>query len=146
MRKQLKDMAARTSYATEHAPIKIWSESGPEWGDKICAVHRFGPGIDATPAFQGFPDGLCPAPHWGYCFKGEMTVRYKDGTEEILRAGDAFYWPPGHTVLTDTDAAEDCVLIEFSELADFIAMEKGLGIGDAADRVGGRPAAEEKEE
>jgi len=24
-------------------------------------------------------------------------------------------------------AEEDCVLIEFSELADFIAMEKGLG-------------------
>jgi hypothetical protein len=127
MRKQLKDMAARTSYATEHAPIKIWSESGPEWGDKICAVHQFGSGIDATPAFRGFPDGLCPAPHWGYCFKGEVTVRYKDGAEEALRAGDAFYWPPGHTVFTDKDAEEDCVLIEFSDLADFIAMEKGLG-------------------
>jgi hypothetical protein len=126
MRKQLKDMAVRTSYATEHAPIKIWSESGPDWGDKICAVHQFGPGIDATPAFAGFPDGLCPAPHWGYCLQGEMTVRYKDGAE-VLRAGDVFYWPPGHTFSTDEDAKEDCVLIEFSELADFIAMEKGLG-------------------
>jgi hypothetical protein len=133
MRKQLKDMPARTSYATEHAPIKIWSESGPEWGDKICAVHRFGPGLDATPAFQAFPDGLCPAPHWGYCFQGEMTVRYKDGTEEVLRAGDAFYWPPGHTVLTDEGAEEDCVLIEFSELADFIAMEQGLGRGQKSN-------------
>jgi mannose-6-phosphate isomerase-like protein (cupin superfamily) len=56
-----------------------------------------------------------------------MTVCYKDGTEEVLRAGDAFYWPPGHTFFTDKDAREDCVLIEFSELADFLAMEKGLG-------------------
>jgi hypothetical protein len=127
MRVQLKDMAVRTSYATEHAPIRIWSESGPEWGDKICSVHEFGPGIDATPAFRGFSDGLCPAPHWGYCFKGEMTVRFKDGTEEVLRAGDAFYWQPGHTFFTDKDAEEDCLFVEFSELADFIAMEEGLG-------------------
>jgi hypothetical protein len=58
--------------------------------------------------------------------KGEMTVRYKDGAE-VVRAGDAFYWPPAHTFSTDEDAKEDCVLIEFSELADFLAMEKGLG-------------------
>jgi hypothetical protein len=25
------------------------------------------------------------------------------------------------------DAPDDCVLIEFSDLADFVAMEKGLG-------------------
>ena len=127
MRIQRKDLPVRTRYATEHAPIKIWSESGPEWGNKICGVHQFGPGIDATPAFRGFPDGLCPAPHWGYCFSGEMTVRYKDGTTEVVRAGDAFYWPPGHTFFTNKDASEDCVIIEFSELADFIAMEQGLG-------------------
>jgi len=133
VRKQLKDMTVRTSYATEHAPIRIWSESGPQWGSKICAVHHFGPGIDATPAFRRFPDGLCPTPHWGYCFKGEMTVLYKDSTE-VLRAGDAFYWPPGHTFFTDKDAKEDCVLIEFSELTDFIAMEEGLG-RDTAGRV-----------
>ena len=54
-----------------------------------------------------------------------MIVRYKE-SEEILRAGDVFYWPPGHTFLTAKDATEDCVLIEFSELADFIAMEEGL--------------------
>ena len=74
-------MTIRTGDATEHAPVKMWRESGPEWGNKVCAVHQFGPGVDATPSFQGLPDGLCPAPHWGYCLKGELTVRFKDGTE-----------------------------------------------------------------
>jgi cupin domain len=127
MRKQLHDMTVRTSHATEHAPVKMWRESGPEWGNKVCAVHQFGPGVDATPSFQGLPDGLCPAPHWGYCLKGELTVRFKDGTEEVLRAGDAFHWPAGHTFFTDKDAQQDCVLIEFSELADVTRMEKELG-------------------
>jgi hypothetical protein len=123
MRKQLKDMTDRTSYATENAPIKLWSESGPEWGKMICVLHRFGPGIDATSAFQAMPDGLCQAPHWGYCLRGRMRVRYKDGVEEVLRAGDVFYWPPGHTFFTDE---EECELIEFTEHADFIAMEEGM--------------------
>ena len=64
MRKQLHDMALGASDPSGHAPVKMWSESGPEWGKKVCAVHQFGPGVDATPAFQKFPDGLCPAPHW----------------------------------------------------------------------------------
>ena len=123
MRKQLQDMAVRKNDAT----VKMWSESGPEWGDKQCAVHQFGPGVDATPAFKALPGGLCPAPHWGYCLKGELTVRFKDGTEEVLRAGDAFHWRAGHTFFTAKDAQQDCVLIEFSERADIAAMEKGLG-------------------
>ena len=68
-----------------------------------------------------------PGASLGYCLKGELTVRFKDGTEEVLRAGDAFYWPPGHTFFTDKDAKQDCMLIEFSELADIVAMKKGLG-------------------
>jgi hypothetical protein len=123
MRIQLQEMAVRTSNAT----VKMWSESGPEWGGKQCAVHQFGPGVDAAPAFAALPDGLCPAPHWGYLLKGELTVRFKDGTEEVLRAGDAFYWPPGHTFFTAKDARQDCMLIEFTELADIEAMKAGLG-------------------
>ena len=118
MREQLEKMTVRTSAATADAPLKMWSESGPEWGGKICAAYRFGPGFDARSALEGLPDAMCPAPHWGYCFKGSLRVRYKDGTEEVIKAGDLFYMPPGHTFFTDQDAEEDCELIEFSEAPD----------------------------
>jgi hypothetical protein len=126
MRMPLKDMPARPGYTAEDLPFRIWNVSGPEWGGKICAVHHFAKGADATPALRKFPDGLCPVPHWGYCFKGQATVRYGDGSEEVLRAGDIFYWPAGHTFFTERDAKEGCELIEFTEVADFKAMEAGL--------------------
>ena len=52
---------------------------------------------DLTPLLQGLPDDKCPSPHWGYVFKGTMWWRYADGHEEVIREGEAFYAPPGHT-------------------------------------------------
>lgn len=124
MRTAVKDL---TSDADETVPIKMWSLRGPEWGNKMCAVHRFAPGSDATPALAALPGGLCPVPHWGYCYKGTLTVRFGDGSEEVLRAGDVFYWPAGHTFLCEAEAGEDCELIEFSELADVQALEAAMG-------------------
>ena len=81
------------------------------------------PGLRCHAAFQGL-GRLCPVPHWGYCFSGKLVLRYKDGTEEVIRAGDVFYMRPGHTFFTDKN--EGCELIEFSDSADFQAMEKAL--------------------
>jgi hypothetical protein len=50
---------------------------------------------DLAPMLSGLPGGRCPCPHWGYLFKGEMTVRYADH-EEVITAGEAFYLSPGH--------------------------------------------------
>jgi hypothetical protein len=36
--------------------------------------------------------------------EGQLTVRYTDGSEEETRAGDLFYWPPGHSVKVTKDA------------------------------------------
>jgi len=125
MRTAFKDLTSGTTAGPENAPLKMWSLTGPDWGNKMCVAHRFAPGADASPALAGLPDGLCPVPHWGYCVKGQLTVRYGDGTEEVLQAGDLFYWPAGHTFFTDDDAGEDCEVIEFSELADVKAMQEG---------------------
>lgn len=54
--------------------------------------------IDATPLLRGLPDDQCQCPHWGYVFRGSMTVRVGD-RDEVYHAGDAFYTPPGHTPL-----------------------------------------------
>jgi quercetin dioxygenase-like cupin family protein len=56
------------------------------------------------------PQNLCQCPHWGTVLKGSINVRYADGREETVRAGDVYYWPPGHTVWVD----EDYEAVEFS--------------------------------
>ena len=35
---------------------------------------------------------------------GELTVTFKDGSEEKACTGDMFYWPPYHTVRADKDS------------------------------------------
>jgi len=48
-----------------------------------------------APMLAGLFEGRCWCPHWGYVFKGEITVSYVD-REEVFEAGDAFYMTPGH--------------------------------------------------
>ena len=73
-----------------------------------------GPGaqvqLRVLPLLEGLPQSLCPCPHWGTVLKGSIHVRYADGREEVVRAGDVYYWPPGHTVWVD----EDYEAVEFS--------------------------------
>jgi len=63
-----------------------------------------GAGADIGPLLQGLEGDLCQAPHWGYLEQGAVIVTFADGTEETIRGGDLFYWPPGHTVRVDEDA------------------------------------------
>lgn len=81
-----------------------------DWGDMNVAHIRFPKGADATPLLAGLPQNLCQCPHWGKVLKGSIHVRYADGQEEVVRAGDVYYWPPGHTVWVD----EDYESVEFS--------------------------------
>jgi len=63
-----------------------------------------GAGADISPLLKGLEGDLCQSPHWGYLLQGELTVTYADETEEMIRSGDLFYWPPGHTVRIGNDA------------------------------------------
>jgi hypothetical protein len=83
---------------------------GADWGDMRCVQIELGPGTDLGPLLKGLPDDHCQVPHWGYVLAGSITVGYSDGQEEILRAGDLFYLPPGHTPKTD----EGVTFVEFS--------------------------------
>ena len=62
---------------------------------------------DATPFFEGLPDGRCQSRHWGYVLQGRVTLRYAD-REEVYEAGDAYYAPPGHipVVMAGTEVVE----------------------------------------
>ena len=59
-------------------------------------------GVDFTPLFKGLPGDMCQCPHWGYILEGSINIQYADGTVEVNRAGDLYYWPGGHTGWTDT--------------------------------------------
>jgi hypothetical protein len=83
-------------------------EAGPatvraaDWGDMRAVIVSVPAGTDFGPLLRGFPDNLCPCPHWGYVIKGRLQVQYAHG-EETLRTGDVFYLPPGHTAVAEED-------------------------------------------
>ena len=63
-----------------------------------------GAGADIAPLLKGLEGDSCQSPHWGYLLQGELTVTFADNKEEVVSAGDLFYWPPGHTVRADKDS------------------------------------------
>ncbi len=62
-----------------------------------------GSGADIAPLLQGLDGDLCQCPHWGHILEGRITVTYADDSKEVVKTGDIFYWPPGHSVRADND-------------------------------------------
>jgi hypothetical protein len=101
--------------AKEDVPVKISAPGATarqqvDFGDatgysKISGEYFSLPaGMDISPLLQGLAGNLCQAPHWGYVIGGKLTTTYADGTQEVTRGNDLFYWPPGHTVRVEEDA------------------------------------------
>lgn len=69
------------------------------------------PVMPSTPnLLEGLPNDSCPCPHWGYMLKGSMHIRYDSGDEEVVNAGEVFYFPAGHIGWTE----EEVAWLEFS--------------------------------
>lgn len=75
-----------------------------EAGGMTVALERWNAGLDTAEWFAELPDGACQEPHWGYCLEGRVTMRYTDGTTDVISAGDAYYIRPGHNAHIDSDA------------------------------------------
>lgn len=56
---------------------------------------------------------MCQSPHWGYVLKGKVAFRFADH-EETYEAGDAYYAPPGHSL----------VFYEGGEVVEFSPVDK----------------------
>ncbi len=95
------------------------------WGNMSIAYAELPAGTDLGPLLAGLANDLCHCPHWGYLLKGSIHVRYSDGTEELLREGDVFYLPPGHTAWLDEDSAfvEFSPDKEYSEVLDHVVKK-----------------------
>jgi hypothetical protein len=85
-----------------------------EVGELTVSWITLAAGVDLGPALVGLPGDLCPCPHWGYLRSGRLRMRTADGDREY-RAGQAFYWGPGHA----PEALEDTEYVDFSPTRDF---------------------------
>jgi hypothetical protein len=77
---------------------------------------------DLAGPLAALPGGHCPCPHWGYVLKGRIVVRYADGTEDVIEAGDAFSMRPGH--VPAADAGTEFVM--FSPAAELAVVEQAI--------------------
>lgn len=84
-----------------------------EWGEMAIRYARVPEGTDMGPVLEGLPHDRCPSPHWGMVLEGSVHLTHADGTEEITRAGQAYYWPADHTAWFD----EDTVFLEVGPVA-----------------------------
>lgn len=77
-------------------------------GYSVC-FERHTADAELTDVFRGLPDDRSPLPRWGYVIEGRIGFRFDD-REEVYEAGDAYYVPPGHTVLHHSGTE----IVEFS--------------------------------
>jgi hypothetical protein len=84
-----------------------------ELAEYEVAFDRYDQDMDMTPLFKGLPDDRCQCAHWGIVLKGKRGYRYADH-EETIEAGEAYYAPPGHTLILYAGSE----VIEFSPLED----------------------------
>lgn len=75
------------------------------WGGMVVELVESTERIDFSPMFRGLPDDRCPCPHWGYMVRGTCHMEYADGSEEVIRQGDAYYMPAAHTGWMEADSA-----------------------------------------
>lgn len=104
MRIAKQDIPVRINVPGAVARQKLDFGSASGYGMISGEYFSLGAGTDIAPLLQGLEGDLCQSPHWGYVLQGELTVTYTGGGQEMIRGGDLFYWPPGHTVKVDQDA------------------------------------------
>ena len=103
---------------------EVLEKSPVTWGGMTIALMKLPAGTDATPLLKGLPDDMCHSEHWGYVLEGSIHIAYTDGTEEVVKAGDVFYFPAGQTGwTTDEDVAwvEVSPAKEYAEVAAHVA-------------------------
>jgi hypothetical protein len=105
----------------EEVPVAIQTDDAEvrlsEVGEMTAAFFRLKRGADFGPALAGLPDDMCQCPHWGYVIKGRLKMKTRFG-DEFYEAGQAFYWPPGHS----PSAAQDTEYVDFSPSEAFAAV------------------------
>ncbi|MEX2236595.1 MAG: cupin domain-containing protein [Dehalococcoidia bacterium] len=85
------------------------------WDGMAATVIETTEKVDMGPALKGLPDDMCPVPHYGYMLSGAAHLKYADGKEEVIGAGEIFAWPAPHTGWFEAGTK----FVEFSPEAGF---------------------------
>ncbi len=82
-------------------------------------------GTDFGPLLTGLPHDMCTSPHWGYLIEGAVRIKYADGKEDVVKAGEVFYWPAPHTGIVEKNAKfiDFSPEPEFAQVMDHIAKK-----------------------
>jgi hypothetical protein len=86
-----------------------------DFGEWRVAFERMPAHFPPDPSpFKGLPDDRCQCLHLGIVLRGSFRVTYLDGSEEVVREGEAYSLAPGHFVQT----LEPVDVVEFSPRAE----------------------------
>jgi hypothetical protein len=118
-----KDTAANHE---DHGPVQ---DAWEEHDGYTLEFVTFNEARDAAPMLKGLPGDHCGCPHWGYVISGRITYRFADH-EEVHRAGDVFYLPPGH--VPAFEAGTEFVQISPSE--ELNAVSEAIARNRAAEQ------------
>jgi hypothetical protein len=77
---------------------------------------------DMTPILASLPSKSCQCPHWGVLTKGRATVRYDDGSAEVIEPGDAYYRTRGHVPVFEAGTE----LVMFSPADELKATDEAI--------------------
>jgi hypothetical protein len=78
--------------------------------------------MDMAPMLASLPGKSCQCPHWGVLTKGRATVRYDDGSTEVIEAGDAYYMTRGHVPAFEAGTE----LVMFSPAEELKATDEAI--------------------
>jgi hypothetical protein len=59
--------------------------------------ERYTAEADLADLFKGLPDDACQCNHLGVVLSGKVVFTYRDGTEDVITAGEAYVTRAGHT-------------------------------------------------
>jgi hypothetical protein len=90
------------------------------YGGMTVAYNELPAGTDFTPLLKGLENDSCHCPHWGYVMEGAIRIVYDNGSEDLLKAGDVFYLPAGHTAIVEED-------IKFMDFSPTKELDEVLG-------------------
>ena len=85
----------------DQAPETFEAEGFEGHYDKLegwtVGFERYTAEADLADLFKGLPDDACQCNHLGVVLSGKLVFTYRDGTEDVITAGEAYVTKAGHT-------------------------------------------------
>jgi hypothetical protein len=109
-RRSVPTVSKTTAETVQEYPVAV--DRGSELDGYAVSFVDIAETHSLAPMLATLPGGKCRCPHWGYVFRGRMTVHY-GGHDDVIESGQAFYMPPGH--VPEAEAGTEFVMFSPAE-------------------------------